>query len=199
MEYQTIGRADAPALVEFGGLLLSDGRLPTESRRQIRGDCGLPIEPRCAALRTSGLPVQWAGSLAVAADAPTPLELAAVNLTNQIGLAEWIAAHSIRAEIAVEHLRNLLVHPGFCAEFRNLLGADSRPCLEALAGREGATPAVLESLSTGGRISTDEPLCLEWAEPPASVPVVASNRLLRSPGRVRILAGPGSVRPLRGL
>jgi hypothetical protein len=119
MEYQTIGRADAPDLVEFGGLVLSDGRLPAESRGQIRGDCGLPIEPRCAGLWTCGLPVQWAGSLSVAADAPTPLELAAVSFTNEIGLAEWIAVQSIRAEIAVEHLRNLLVHPGFCAEFPN--------------------------------------------------------------------------------
>jgi hypothetical protein len=186
MEYQMVGRADAPDLVEFGGIILSDGRLPIESRRQIRGDCGSSIEPCCAQLRSSGLPVQWAGSLAVAVDALTPMELAAVNVTKAIGFAEWISVRSVRAEIAVEHLGNLLV-------------ADLQSCFEALAGRGGATPAVLEALTTGARISTDEPLCLEWADPPPSVPVVASNRLLRSPGRIRILAGPGSVHPLRGL
>jgi len=126
------------------------------------------------------------------------LELAAVSVIKAIGFAEWIAGQSVRAEIAVEHLRNLLVHSGLCAEFRNLLVVNLQTCLEALAGRGGVTPAVLEALTSSARISTDEPLCLEWADPPGSVPVVGSNRLLRSPGRVRILAGPGGVHPLRG-
>jgi hypothetical protein len=38
---------------------------------------------------------------------------------------------------------------------------------------------------------------MEWADPPA-LPIVSSERLLRSSGKIRILAGLGSVHPLRG-
>jgi len=38
---------------------------------------------------------------------------------------------------------------------------------------------------------------IEWADPPA-LPIVSSERLLRSSGKIRILAGPGSTHPLRG-
>jgi hypothetical protein len=38
---------------------------------------------------------------------------------------------------------------------------------------------------------------LEWADPP-SLLMVAPERLLRSPGRIRLLAGPDSIHPLRG-
>lgn len=41
------------------------------------------------------------------------------------------------------------------------------------------------------------PLGLEWADPPGLL-LVSSERLLRSPGRIRILAGPSSMHPLRG-
>jgi hypothetical protein len=54
-----------------------------------------------------------------------------------------------------------------------------------------------ESLTNGARISTDGPLGLEWVSP-SSLLIVAPERLLRSPGRIRVLAGPGSIHPLRG-
>src|SRR5207237_9705272 len=38
MEYQTVGRADAADLVEFGGVVLSYARLPTGGRVQVRGE-----------------------------------------------------------------------------------------------------------------------------------------------------------------
>ena len=45
-----------------------------------------------------------------------------------------------------------------------------------------------ESLTNGTRISADGPLCLEWIDPP-SLLIVAPERLLRSPGRVRDTCG----------
>ena len=54
-----------------------------------------------------------------------------------------------------------------------------------------------ESLTDGARISADGLLCLEWVDPP-SLLIVAPERVLRSPGRVRVLASPGSIHPLRG-
>ena len=62
-------------------------------------------------------------------------------------------------------------------------------------GGAGSAPA-LESLTGGAGISIDGLLALEWVDPPA--PIVASGRVLRSSGKIRILAGPGSVHPLRG-
>jgi hypothetical protein len=70
--------------------------------------------------------------------------------------------------------------------------------IEAVAkqvGGAGSAPA-LESLTDGALISIDTLLALEWVDPPA--PIVSSGRALRSSGKIRILAGPGNVHPLRG-
>jgi hypothetical protein len=58
------------------------------------------------------------------------------------------------------------------------------------------TPPCLESLAVGARVLSDAPLSLEWGDPPTLL-VVSRDRLLRSPGRIRILAGPASRHPLR--
>ncbi|HEX3664707.1 MAG TPA: hypothetical protein VHU23_05705, partial [Rhizomicrobium sp.] len=68
--------------------------------------------------------------------------------------------------------------------------------LELLTILGSETRLAPESLSSGARFSVDAPLCLEWADPP-SLLILAPERLLRSPGRVRVLAAPGSVQPLR--
>ena len=198
MEYQTTAYADSFDPIEFRGFVSSDGGHPIEERRQIRGDGGMPIELCCVALRVSGLPAQWAGSLAVAAEAVLPLEFTAIQLAKARSCTEWMTIQSLDAGIEVEHLWKLLVDPKFCAEFGNLRATDLQLGLELLAASGGETTLVLESMTSGARITTDEPLYLEWTDPPAPVPVVAYNRLLRSPGRVRILAGPGSVHRLRG-
>jgi hypothetical protein len=99
---------------------------------------------------------------------------------------------------------------GGAAEWERVLPSDSQFWLELeqiLAGNTGLqgeiisvatrdTPHFLESLSLGSRVSYDESLCLEWDDPPVLL-VVSRDRLLRSPGRIRILAGPASTHPLR--
>jgi hypothetical protein len=69
--------------------------------------------------------------------------------------------------------------------------------LELLNVRGSEALLAAEALTSGARISANGPLCLEWIDPP-SLLIVASERLLRSPGRVRILAAPSSIHPLRG-
>jgi len=60
----------------------------------------------------------------------------------------------------------------------------------------GNALAVLESLTSGVRISTAELLLVEWADSPGLM-LVSPQRLLCSPGSIRILAGPDSNHPLR--
>ena len=128
-----------------------------------------PIEASCAALRSSLIPLQWAGSLAFYTDAFMPFEAAAVLHRDTLGFVEFASVTPRNVQFRLE----LLTFPGSEA----LLAA--------------------ESLTNGARISADGPLCLEWVDPP-SLLIVAPERLLRSPGRIRILAAPGSIHPLRG-
>ena len=69
--------------------------------------------------------------------------------------------------------------------------------LELLNVRGSEALLAAEASTNGARISADGPLCLEWIDSP-SLLIVAPERLLRSPGRVRILAAPSSIHPLRG-
>jgi len=60
----------------------------------------------------------------------------------------------------------------------------------------GSAP-LLQSLTEVARVTTDALLVLECVELPVLL-IVSSGRALRSPGKIRILAGRGSVHPLRG-
>jgi hypothetical protein len=162
MEHQTVGRIDAFDAVEFGLSVPSDVAVPTEGRREIRCDCEIPIEASYAALRSSRIPLQWAGSLALWTDVLMPFEVAALLHGDTLGFVE----------LSCLTLRNAQ----FRLEFLTIPGS------EALLASE--------SSSNGARFSVDGPLCLEWADPP-SVMIVAPGRLLRSPGRIRVLAGSG--------
>src|SRR5271156_2124837 len=151
------------------------------------------------------------GSIMVDIDALMPLEVAAlldrdtrsfvefssVILRKAGGWAEWIATQAFGLEIAIEQLGELRVDPELRLESRRLLAGDVQLHFELLATPGSEALLDLESLMSGAHIAADGPFCLEWANL-SSVLVLTSERLLRSPGRVRILAGPGSVHPLRG-
>jgi hypothetical protein len=169
MEHQTVGRIDAFDAVEFGRSIPSDVRVSTEGRREIRRDGENPIEASCAALRSSRVPLQWAGSLAFHTDALMPFEAAAVLHRDTPGFVEFASVTLGKVQFRLELL--------------NVRGSEALLAAEAL--------------TSGARISANGPLCLEWIDPP-SLLIVAPERLLRSPGRVRILAAPGSIHPLRG-
>jgi hypothetical protein len=168
MEHQTVGRIDAFDAVEFGLSVPRDVAVPTEGRREIRCDCEIPIEVSRAALRSSPIPLQWAGSLALWTDVLMPLESAAMLHGDTVGFVEFACVTLSNVQLRLELL--------------TILGSETR-----LASG---------SLSNGARFSVDAPLCLEWADPP-SLLILAPERLLRSPGRVRVLAAPGSIQPLR--
>jgi hypothetical protein len=75
----------------------------------------------------------------------------------------------------------------------------SRTPVEAFGRVGSGTPSLIEFpyLTNGTGITIAAAPALEWADPPARL-IVSPERLLRSSGKVRILAGPGSVHPLRG-
>jgi len=125
------------------------------------------------------------------------IEFASVIPRKVSGGAELIATQAFGLEIAIEQLGELRVDPELRLESRRLLAGDVQLHFELLATPGSEALLDLESLMSGAHIAADAPLYLEWANPP-SLLVVASERLLRSPGRVRILAGSDSVHPLRG-
>ena len=211
VEYQTVGRIDALDSVEFSGSLPIDAGLPIEGRQEIRYGGNTPIEASSRLLSSRVIPIQSAGSLSVITDAFMPFEAAArlnrdtlgfvefasVTSRRASGWMEWTAAHAFSTEIAVEHLGRTKVEFQLPSESRALLAGDVQFRLELLAIPWSEALLVLEMLTNRTRISACGSFYLEWADPPAAL-VLASERLLRSPGRVRILAGPRSVHPVRG-
>jgi len=211
LEYDTVCRKDALYAIEFGQSARSDGGLPIEGRGGVRCNTEAPIDFRCVAFRSSWIPIQWAGSAAVIVNALFQLEAAASlrrdtlaldeitagTSRKAIGPTEWLATEAIGAEVAVEHLGRCRVDPALLSESRILLARDLQLRLEFLAAPGDEALLALESLTSGISISADCPFYWEWADPP-SLLLVAGERLLRSPGRVRILAGPDSIHPLRG-
>jgi hypothetical protein len=150
MEHQAVGRIDASAAVEFGLSVPSNVAVATEGRREIRCEDETPIEASSAALRSSLIPIQWAGSLAFYTDAFMPFEAAAVLYRDTLGFVEFACVTSSNIQFRLELL--------------------------TIPGSEALLPA--ESLTNGARISADGPLCLEWVDPP-SLLMVAAERLLR--------------------
>ena len=169
MEHQAVGSTDAFEALEFGLSVPSDVAVATEGRQGIRCDGETPIEASRAVLRSSLIPIQWAGSLALYTDALMPFETAAELRRDTLGFVEFACVTLSNVQIRLE-----------------LLG---------IPGSDVLLPA--EWLTNGARISADGPLCFEWVGPP-SLLIVAPERLLRSPGRIRIVAGPDSIHPLRG-
>lgn len=169
MEHQSVGQMHAFEAVEFDLSVSRDVAVPTEGRLEIRCDGKTPIEASCAVVRSSLIPLQWAGSLVFQTDALTPFEAAAALHRDTLEFVEFACVALGNVQIRLE-----------------LLG---------IPGSEVLLPA--EWLTNGARISADVPLCLEWVGTP-SLLVVAPERLLRSPGRIRVLAGPDSIHPLRG-
>ncbi len=210
MECQTYAGINAYDPVEFGRSALSDGRLPIEGHQEIRCAGETAIEASCVALRSTGIPAECVGSV-VSTDALMPLEFAALLHNDALGCvefasviprkasgwAEFIATRAFGSEITIEQLGNLRVNPGLGLESRTLLAGNVQFRLELLATLGNEDLLALESVMSGAHIAAGGPFYLEWADPP-SVLVVAPERLLRSSGRIRILAGVGSVHPLRG-
>jgi hypothetical protein len=173
---------DAFDSVDFRRTAPGDSRLPTEGRQEIRYASEAPIEASRFGFQSS----------------PGFVEFVVVSSRKWSGWAEWVAARAFGAKAAAEHLGKIGVNLGSASESRVLLADESqiRVELAAIPIPEALLP--LESLSSGvSLVSADAPAYLGWADPPALL-LIAAERLLCSPGRVRILAARASVHPLRG-
>jgi len=211
LEYQTVSRRDVLAPIEAFLSVPGDIRLRIEAHRGLQCDGETPIEASSVALRNSGIPAQWAGSPATIVDAlmpfeiagllrrgtVSPVEFASVILRRADGCAECLKGTAISADAVIEQLKRVGVDPQLGLESCILLAGDRQLDFELLADPSSSELIVLESLTSGVDVLANEPFYLEWADPPALL-IVAPERTLRSPGRVRILAGPGSIHPLRG-
>jgi hypothetical protein len=211
--------------IQFLSSIRNNSPLPTVALRGIWQDVVNRIELAILVGRYTIATAESSGALAVTTGAPLQLECNKMARSNTAGLTEFIAgilrntndgveALALRRadlEEAVEHLTAVVVETGPLSESagRVIRGAGfGVEGVHGLAGHAGlpfdtltvlgynALP-VLEALASGVRVSAAGLLFLEWADPPGLL-LVSPERLLRSPGRIRILAGPCSKHPLRG-
>jgi hypothetical protein len=126
-----------------------------------------------------------------------PIEYPSVARQYTALLIERVGAVAVTAEVSLEVLLSLRSGTVGLTEWtERLAGHGGAPNELLTALSRGAVP-VLEALTGGTRITVSGVWALEWADPPGLV-LVSPERVLRSPGRIRILAGPGSMHPLRG-
>jgi hypothetical protein len=97
----------------------------------------------------------------------------------------------------VEHFAKVRLDLDLRSEWANRLVRYEGAPNEILAALSREAVTVLESLTRGTRVAVAGTWALEWADPPGLV-LVSPGRVLRSTGRIRILAGPESMHPLRG-
>ncbi len=196
-ESRATERKDELAAIEFGLTVQNDHRPQLEARGGVGRGRATPIGISRVACGDAGLPGESGGAVEVAADALLRLEAAASLRAELIALGEVICRFVRLYSGYAEWRGRLATDVGGGLEWLYAVAYDAREPNEAVVilSRE-AFPA-LESLTGGTRISADGLLISEWADPPA-LPLVSPERLIRSPGRIRILATPGSIHPIRG-
>jgi hypothetical protein len=104
---------------------------------------------------------------------------------------------NVETGASVEHFAKVRLDLDLRSEWANRLARYEGAPTEILATLSPEAVTVLEALTGGTRITVAGVWALEWADPPGLL-VVSPGRVLRSAGRIRILAGPGSMHPLRG-
>jgi hypothetical protein len=132
------------------------------------------------AARDLGFSAEWAGAVAFTVDALARLEASARS--------------SVDATVSLEPASRALQEVAALSEWNAIDAPQTWPAVEQLATVGGDCAPKFECV---GKLVGDAQHYLEWADPPDLL-LVSSERLLRPPGRVRILASSGSVHPLRG-
>lgn len=124
-------------------------------------------------------PAEWSGAAQLAADAMVPSEAAAATAGDANGLAESAALLSPKTGSGAEWLANNRAAAGTITEARALLARDADSSTEWLGA---GSPMLVDALPV-----------FEWLETTSrAVPSLESR-----PGRNRLLATPGRVRLLR--
>jgi hypothetical protein len=176
------GRAEL-ASIAFGFGVSTDSRPQAEALRGVGRSTASPIDFAARVGRDFWPSTEWAGAATITADTPVRLE-ATVSLSTDTAL---------HAECG----QRFASDEQFCLELLSTLAHDAGVPNELHAVSTVDRLAILEWLTGGARIASEGLLTLEWQDSPALL-LVSQGRLLRSPGRIRILAGPGSRHPFRG-
>jgi hypothetical protein len=176
------GRAERTAIA-FGVGVSTDRRPPAEALGGVGRSSTSPIDFTALIGRDFWTTAEWAGAAAIIADTPVRLE----------------ATTSLRTDTAIyaESGRRLASDAQIGLDLSSTLAGEARVPNEFQAVSRADRLAILEWLTGGARIASEGLLTLEWQDPPALL-LVSHGRLLRSPERIRILAGPGSRHPFRG-
>jgi hypothetical protein len=161
--------------------------------------------------RDTALPTEWLGAASLTADILLRLEHLGSRRSDSMtqaefdpriftisGLAEEALGKSLHdTATTVEYSARLRSDLAIRSELVSQLPHDTRTSTEILGSLTHEALSPSESLSAGVRVIIGSPLATEFADPPALL-LVSPGRLSRSPGKIRILAGPGSAHPLRG-
>jgi hypothetical protein len=181
LEAQETTRADQPGAIESGLIIVCNSWPLTEAGASTWHNDVIGIDFGHITAGDLSFPAEWAGAVAVTADASARLEAGARfsfdatvplgagsrALQDTVGFGEWSETHSNQGwMVAVEQLA--------------AVRGDCRPQIECV-----------------GRLSSDAQTCVEWADPQGLL-LVSSERLLSPPARIRILANTSSGHPLRG-
>ena len=171
------------ASIAFGLAVSTDSRPQSEALGGVRRSTASRIDFAALIRRDIWPTAEWAGAAVVIADSPVGLE----------------TRTSLRTDTAIyaDNGRRLASDVQFCVDLSSTLAGDASGRNEFQAVLSVNRLAILEWLTGGARIASEGLLSLEWQDPPAPL-LVSQGRLLRSPGRIRILAGPGSRHPFRG-
>ncbi len=187
----------------------SDHALATEFSSTQRGDAAVPIE--LPALRNAdlGLPVEWSGAVGVVADEFAPIEVNRLLRDDSAVPLEFGAVLTRGSGTALELSLTALADAATPLEFLGALRAAPALPAAALAALRVDPPAAGEFSTllvraagdpiewlgaTGILVDTDTLIAIEFLAAPALL--VSLQRLLRSPGRRRLIVTPGRLRIL---
>ncbi|MGB9645068.1 MAG: hypothetical protein WCB44_08060 [Stellaceae bacterium] len=184
LEFQAIGGRSDLASIQFDQIVSSDSWLLAEALGGVKRSNRSPINSGFLVGADLWATAEWAAAAVITADTPVQLEMAASWRTDTALHAECGRRLASDEPCQFEVLRTLAGDTGARNELNATLSVDGL--------------AILEWLTGGALIVSEGLLTLEWQGRPALL-MVSPGRLLRSPGRIRILAGPGSIRPFRGV
>jgi hypothetical protein len=169
--------------IEVGPTVSTFSRVKAEALGGLRRGSASPAEFAPLIGRHCWAAVEWIGLAAITTNMLLRLEAIGFFAADATCRAESCIRLTRDDHTSLELLRALTGVAGARNEFAAALSVDKA--------------AILESLAGAARIAAEVPLNVEWQDPPGLL-LVSPERLLRSPGRIRILAGDGSIHPLRG-
>jgi hypothetical protein len=210
-ECQTAGIKNEPVGIGFELITKDIKRTNLEEIGGASSGALTPIENLHMTSRDTALPTEGLGAASLTADALLRLEHLGSRQSDSItqaefdsriftitGFAEEALGKWVRdTATTIEYSAGLRSDLAIRSELVSQLPQGMRTSTEILGALKHEVLSPSESLSTGVRVIIGSPLAAEFADPPALL-LVSPGRVSRSPGKIRILAGPGSAHPLRG-